>query len=115
MEKSYLTNPTEVFRHFADAYRRLKPTVPIINELDQRVSEVIEEICAGKAVMPRPTPAADQNPHSHRSVARGVLPRGLLYASRRPKLFTRADGRLLLPRQQTGYSARRQHRREQSQ
>jgi hypothetical protein len=33
---------------------------------------------------------ADRNFHSHRPVARGFLPRGLSYACRRPKLFTKA-------------------------
>lgn len=40
------------------------------------------------------TPAEIRNPHSHRLVPRGFLPRGLSYACRRPKLFTQADRQL---------------------
>lgn len=47
------------------------------------------------AVAPSPRPAQNRNPHSHRPVARGSLPRGLSYVCRRPKLFMGGDRQLL--------------------
>ena len=49
-------------------------------------------------VAPTPTSAPKRNPHSSKPVARGFLPRGLSYASRRPKLFTFPDGPLIAGR-----------------
>ena len=39
-------------------------------------------------------PTQNRNPHRPQPGARGFVPRGLSYASRRPKLFTGAEGRL---------------------
>lgn len=50
MTTTYLTNPSDVFRCFAEAYWALDPGAPISYQMGERLCRVIDDICAGNEI-----------------------------------------------------------------